>query len=36
VGNVAKAIGAKYGSFDEFKTKFAAAGMAGSVPDGRG
>jgi Fe-Mn family superoxide dismutase len=27
VGNVAKAIGAKYGSFDEFKTKFAAAGM---------
>jgi Fe-Mn family superoxide dismutase len=27
VGNVAKAIGAKYGSFDEFKPKFAAAGM---------
>ena len=27
VGNVAKAICAKYGSFDEFKTKFAAAGM---------
>jgi Fe-Mn family superoxide dismutase len=28
VGNVAKAISAKYGSFDEFKAKFAAAGMA--------
>jgi len=27
VGNLAKAINAKFGNFDEFKTKFAAAGM---------
>jgi Fe-Mn family superoxide dismutase len=27
VGNVGKAIAAAYGSFDEFKTKFAAAGL---------
>ena len=27
VGNVAKAIQTKYGSFDEFKAKFAAAGL---------
>lgn len=27
VGNVGKAIVAKYGSYDEFKTKFAAAGL---------
>ena len=27
VGNVAKAIAAKFGSFDEFKAKFAAAGL---------
>lgn len=27
VGNVAKAIEAKYGTFDEFKAKFAAAGL---------
>jgi Fe-Mn family superoxide dismutase len=27
VGNVGKAITAAYGSFDEFKTKFAAAGL---------
>jgi Fe-Mn family superoxide dismutase len=27
VGNVAKAIAAKYGNFDEFKAKFAAAGL---------
>jgi len=27
VGNVAKAIAAKYGTFDEFKAKFGAAGL---------
>jgi Fe-Mn family superoxide dismutase len=27
VGKIAKAIAAKYGSFDEFKAKFAAAGL---------
>src|ERR1035437_3073970 len=27
VGNVAKAIDAKFGNFDEFKAKFAAAGL---------